>query len=61
LADLLARYEEGETVTVGAFRGDEWRDFSLTLQAAPLTSCVVKLDDDTSAKASAHRELWLGT
>jgi len=61
LADLLTRYEEGETVTVGAFRGDEWRDFSLTLQAAPLTTCVLKLDDDTSAKGAARRELWLGT
>jgi predicted metalloprotease with PDZ domain len=61
LADLLSRYEEGETVTVGAFRRDEWRDFSLTLQAAPLTTCVLKLDDDTSAKSAARRELWLGT
>jgi len=61
VAELLARYEEGETVAVGAFRGDEWRDFSLTLQAAPLTTCVLELDEDTNATDAARRELWLGT
>ncbi len=44
-----------------AFRGDELREFSLTLQKAPLTTCFLEFDDEAEAADVARRELWLGS
>lgn len=61
LAERLARFEEGDALTVIAFRGDELREFSLTLQKAPLTTCFLELDDAAEAADLARRALWLGS
>ena len=61
LAEQLAHFDEGDALTVIAFRGDELREFSLTLQKAPLTTCFLELDDAAEAADLARRELWLGS
>ncbi len=60
LADHLARFDEGDTVSITAFRGDELREFSLTLGPAPATTCYLELDDGAEPSDLARRELWLG-
>jgi predicted metalloprotease with PDZ domain len=60
LADHLARFDEGDTVSITAFRGDELREFSLTLGPAPATTCYLELDDGAEPSGLARRELWLG-
>ena len=61
LAEKLACFDEGDTVSVNAFRGDELREFSLTLQKAPITTCFLEFDDEAAAVDLARRELWLGS
>jgi len=61
LTQQLAHFDEGDTVPVIAFRGDELREFSLTLQKAPLTTCFLEFDDEAEAADVARRELWLGS
>ena len=61
LPGQLAHFDEGETVAVIAFQGDELREFSLTLQKAPLTTCFLEYDDEAEATELARRELWLGS
>ena len=61
LTQQLARFDEGDTVPVFAFRGDELHEFSLTLQKAPLTTCFLEFDDEAEATDVARRELWLGS
>ena len=61
LGEQLAHFDEGDTVPVIAFRGDELRKFSLTLQKAPLTTCFLEIDDKAPAADVARRELWFGS
>ena len=61
LTQQLARFGEGDIVPGIACRGDELREFSLTLQKAPLTTCFLEFDDEAEATAVARRELWLGS
>jgi predicted metalloprotease with PDZ domain len=60
LARRLARFEEGERVTVTVFRRDELFEVGLVLKRAPLDTCYLVVRDDADAEAAARRRAWLG-
>jgi predicted metalloprotease with PDZ domain len=59
LEQRIADYAPGEQVVVLAFRRDELMAFDVTLQAAPLDTCVLKLRDKSPASVIAWRKTWL--
>jgi predicted metalloprotease with PDZ domain len=60
LASRLAREEEGRTVRVTAFRGDELIEVDLVLTPPPADTCYLEPDARTSNEALARRRAWLG-
>lgn len=60
VAELLARYEEGDVIAVSFFRGDELFETSLVAAPAPADTCFLELDPDASVAALERREAWLG-
>ncbi len=59
LQQKLQHCKTGDTLVVHAFRRDELRDVTLTLQAAPLTTCYLQINDNPSPQQKNNRQLWL--
>ncbi len=59
LDKLLTRHAPGERVQCHAFRRDELMTFTVTLDAAPLDTCVLTLSDNADDKARSQRDAWL--
>jgi predicted metalloprotease with PDZ domain len=57
----IARHAPGERVEVHAFRRDELMRFEVTLDAAPLDTAWLAIDDTADAGCAARRAAWLGT
>jgi len=58
LADLLAPYQAGDTVTVHAFRRDELMSFQLALTPARADCYYLLAEDDERAAAQRRHWLW---
>ncbi len=56
---LLTQRRAGEALTLHAFRRDELRVVTLTLDAAPEDRCWLTLADDLNVEALAARAAWL--
>ena len=61
LASILKRREPGDTVTVHAFRRDEFMSFAVTLDPAPLDTAVLFVDPAAGTECASRRALWLGS
>lgn len=55
----LRDYRAGETLQLVVFRGDELMTKSITLEAAPATTCYLSIDDSADATAALRRSAWL--
>jgi predicted metalloprotease with PDZ domain len=51
--------EVGQHVDMHVFRRDELMQFSVTLNAAPQTTCGLVVRDDVTDDVIAHRDDWL--
>jgi predicted metalloprotease with PDZ domain len=60
LRKRLGRLRTGGRVPVSYFRGDELLEAELELEAAPLDTCYLVLDQRTDAAALERRREWLG-
>ena len=60
LAQRLARYALGDTVTLSYFRRSELREAQARIEAAPLDTCSLTLIENASAASLALRRNWLG-
>jgi predicted metalloprotease with PDZ domain len=61
LASILKRREPGDTLTLHAFRRDEFMSFAVTLDPAPLDTAVLLLDPAAGTECASRRALWLGS
>ena len=59
LATLLAQGTPGDTVTVHAFRRDEFMTAAVTLAPAPDDTCYCTLDPAPAPDVQARRDAWL--
>lgn len=57
----LENYAVGDTLVMHVFRRDELMQFSVTLAAAPLDTCVLTLLGDVEDTVRARRQAWLGS
>ncbi len=60
LEKMLQQKAPGDQVVMLAFRRDELMAFDVTLQAAPLDTCVLAVADKASRQAVVWRDGWLG-
>ncbi len=60
LESMLEPRRAGETLQVHAFRRDELFATALTLDAAPLDTCWLTLDEGATAAMQARRTGWMG-
>ncbi|HUF72187.1 MAG TPA: PDZ domain-containing protein [Gammaproteobacteria bacterium] len=60
IAEILARYDEGDEIEVSFFRGDVLSETRLTVAPAPRDTCFIAIDDDAPGDALARRRAWLG-
>jgi predicted metalloprotease with PDZ domain len=60
LARRLARFENGERVTVSVFRGDELLEVGLVLRAAPADTAYLVIRDGSEPAVAERRCAWLG-
>ena len=56
---IINRYSVGDEVTIHAFRRDELNMFKLTLHAAELTTCYLKINDQVNIEQSKRKDEWL--
>ncbi|HZR03556.1 MAG TPA: PDZ domain-containing protein, partial [Burkholderiales bacterium] len=61
LDKLQRRRAPGDAVAIAAFRRDELKQLTCTLDAAPSDTAWLALDDNASEAARAQRAAWLGT
>jgi predicted metalloprotease with PDZ domain len=59
LNDLLSNHKINDTVEIMAFRRDELMQFKVTLQSAPMDTCVLSINPNESEQQSAFRCNWL--
>ncbi|MCW9031301.1 MAG: PDZ domain-containing protein, partial [Gammaproteobacteria bacterium] len=57
--NIVNSYQEGEQLRIHAFRRDELKVFTLTLQAAELTTCYLQLDENMSDEVAKRQKQWL--
>jgi predicted metalloprotease with PDZ domain len=60
VAELLARYDEGDEIEVSFFRGDVLHETRLGIAAAPHDTCFIEIDDAAGPDALVRRRDWLG-
>lgn len=60
LESLLGGHDPNGMIAVHAFRRDELMTFSVSLQPAPMDTCVLTLMEDIDDPARALRAAWLG-
>ncbi|VAW95729.1 Putative protease [hydrothermal vent metagenome] len=59
LNELLSDYKVGDEVEIFAFRRDELQKFSVKLQAAPLDTCELSFNKNSSSEQKTFCQLWL--
>jgi predicted metalloprotease with PDZ domain len=60
IAEILARYDEGDEIDVSFFRGDVLSETRLTVVPAPRDTCFIEIDGAAPPAAVARRRAWLG-
>ncbi|MEO8344428.1 MAG: PDZ domain-containing protein [Betaproteobacteria bacterium] len=61
LESLMDQPRFGKPLVVHAFRRDELRTFRMELDAAPLDTAYLVLDENPGATSAARRDAWLGS
>ncbi len=59
IQSFINNYNEGDELTIHAFRRDELKVFKLTLKAAELTTCYLQVNKTSSDEEKNHQDKWL--